>query len=230
MKKVKNLIILSLFPIFLLFFGGYTLHASPALKLADSISSDLPIQVDQLKILSWNIGFLPFEDLIQDVVGRARGVAAAISQKEYDIVLFEEAFNITARSIIKKDLQTKYPYVYGPINKSSLSPKFNSGLWILSKIPLEILRSIVFSDFAGFDGFARKGAVLLNGEFQGHEFQILATHLQDDEYPQEIREEQLKEIEEKLILPYNDPTVPQIICGDFNTNQNNIHDYQRLLG
>ena len=76
---------------------------------------------------------------------------------------------------------------------------------LLSKIPLIIKKEIEFTSSAGFDSFARKGAILFEGQIHNTLFQLIATHLQDDDYPQYIRVKQLSEIYEKLIVPYSDP-------------------------
>ena len=90
-------------------------------------------------------------------------------------------------------------------------------------------KEIEFTLSAGFDAFARKGAVLMEGQFHNSTFQLIATHLQDDEYPQSIRDQQLMEIFEKLIFPYSDMQTPQIICGDFNTDEKKVKNYTGML-
>jgi len=193
---------------------------------ADTISGSL----FRLKILSWNIGMLPVPELFADNKDqRAEAIADALFLCDYDIIVFQEAFSSLARAIIRQRLHDLYPYAYGPVNRSIYNIKFNSGIWILSKIHLSIKKEIEFSISAGFDSFARKGAVLLEGRLDGIPFQLLATHLQDDDYPQYIREQQLSEIYSKLILPYSDPEIPQIICGDFNTDEKKADYYNGLL-
>jgi endonuclease/exonuclease/phosphatase family metal-dependent hydrolase len=183
----------------------------------------------QLRILSWNIGMLPSLNLLSEKNDRAEAIAKALSSEDYDIIVFEEAFIGQARMIIRNTLKDAYPYVYGPVNKSLLSIKVNGGVWILSKIPLIIKKEIEFTSSAGFDSFARKGAILFEGQIKNTLFQLIATHLQDDDYPQDIRNNQLSEIYEKLIVPYSDPHIPQIICGDFNTDEKVTENYTGML-
>jgi len=191
----------------------------------DSVSRPLAC----LKILSWNIGMLPVLDLFAGNDERAEAIATALFSCDYDIIVFQEAFTSIGRNAIRQKLRDHYPYAYGPANSSILSFKCSSGVWILSKFPLVIKKEIEFTTSAGFDSFARKGAILLEGRFNNLTFQLLATHLQDDKYPQPIREQQLKEIYEKLIAPYSDPETPQIICGDFNTDEKIAENYHGLL-
>ena len=184
---------------------------------------------NHLKILSWNIGMLPGLDLFKDKDDRPQAIAKALRDKDYDIIVFQEAFTFYARNIIGRSLHNQYPYVYGPLNKNMFSLKINGGVWILSKIPLKIRKQIEFTVAAGMDELARKGAVLLEGLFYGAPFQLIATHLQDDEYPQAIRDAQLAEIHEKLIIPYSETDTPQIICGDFNTDEKVAENYKGML-
>jgi endonuclease/exonuclease/phosphatase family metal-dependent hydrolase len=203
---------------------GIQINIDDSLKM-DTISS----YATHLQILTWNIGILPSLSLFKERDDRAQAIANALRCTDYDIIVFQEAFTIYARNVIGQSLHDQYPYAYGPVNKSMLSLKVNSGIWILSKIPLKIRKEIEFTGSAGMDGFARKGAVLLDGLFYGAPFQLIATHLQDDAYPQVIREQQLTEIHEKLIKPYSQVDTPQIICGDFNTDEKMVENYKGML-
>ena len=191
----------------------------------DSIS----ITRHHLTILSWNIGMLPVVDIFKEKDERAQAIGNALSGKDYDIIVFQEAFTSYARNVIGQTLHDQYPYTYGPVNRGLFSLKVNSGIWILSKFPLKIRKEIEFTVAAGMDEFAKKGAVLLEGVFYGTPFQLIATHLQDDDYPQTIREQQLSEIYEKLIIPFSGTDMPQIICGDFNTDEKAVENYRGML-
>jgi len=183
----------------------------------------------QIKILSWNIGMLPVLNLFKEKDDRAEAIANVLNSCDYDIIVFQEAFTAHSRAVLNHILHDQYPFAYGPVNGTKLSFKFNSGLWILSKIPLQKKKEIEFTACAGFDSFARKGAVLFEGQFNNSAFQLIATHLQDDDYPQSIRDLQLSEIFEQLIFPFSDMRTPQIICGDFNTDEKKGENYKGML-
>jgi len=197
----------------------------------DSTTTGDPLSQDgaRLNILSWNIGLLPYIDFFSEGLDRAAFIAYELSSSEYDVIVFQEVFSAGARKILKKNLTEKYPFMYGPFNRSGTTLKFSSGLLVFSKIPLSIIREIEFGVASGFDCLARKGAVLLEGKIFQTKFHLIATHLQDDVYPQSIREKQLLEIYSALILPYSDPSIPQLICGDFNTNARQTENYQGML-
>lgn len=223
--QILKLVMLGL----LMFLSCLLTKGAPATVCGDSCLSSYIEPPARLKILSWNIGMLPILGIFKEKDDRAQAIGKALLKCDYDIIVFQEAFTFRSRIILGQALQECYPYAYGPVNGSKLSTRFNSGIWIISKVPLVVVKEIEFTTTAGFDAFARKGAVLLQGQFGGTTFQLIATHLQDDNYPQAIREIQLKEIYQKLIVPFSSANTPQIICGDFNTDEKTVGNYQRML-
>ncbi|MDD3195868.1 MAG: sphingomyelin phosphodiesterase [Paludibacter sp.] len=181
-----------------------------------------------LRILSWNVYLLPVLSLFNDNPLRARAIADEIYDSNYDVVVFQEAFSATNRRRIARRIREKYPFQYGPVNQGRALHRTNSGLWIVSRIPLTLKKSILFSESTGFDAVARKGAVIFEGEFKGKKFQLLTTHLQADGKPG-IRERQLEEIRQQLLHPYSDVHIPQVICGDFNIEKSDSSTYDGML-
>ncbi len=186
------------------------------------------VNAKSLKILSWNIYMLPYLSLFNGNGGRAKAIAGRLKDSDYHIIVFQEAFSYKCRNILSKRLQKEYPYQYGPVNKCIVPFRTNSGLWVISKIPLTQLDKIRFSQNKGFDVIARKGAMLLQGDFQGSRFQLLTTHLQADNVHR-IREKQCREIKDHLLNQYFNPDIPQLICGDFNIDMYDHVNYQIML-
>jgi endonuclease/exonuclease/phosphatase family metal-dependent hydrolase len=186
------------------------------------------LNTEQLKILDWNIYMLPHCNIINKNKRRARAIADKLETMQYDIIVFQEAFDYRARRVIRRMLKSKYPYMYGPANETFLSFRTNSGLWILSKIPLTKLKEIEYKSRYGIDALARKGAVLFQGNWCGHEFQIAATHLQADS-PHEIRRQQCREIASELLEKYAVDNIPQFVCGDFNIEMDDTENYSYML-
>lgn len=182
----------------------------------------------ELKLLSWNIFMLPYLSWFNNGKERARQIANKLKQSSLDIIVFQEAFSYSCRSILARNLQTLYPFQYGPVNKSIHPLRTSSGLWVVSKIPLTQLGVIQFSQGKGFDLAAHKGAVLFQGCFNGAPFQLLATHLQAEDASQ-TRAMQCREIREKLLNLYYTPDIPQILCGDFNIDQDDTLHYEHML-
>lgn len=189
-----------------------------------------PPEMKEIKILSWNIYMLPHLDFKNSNKLRAEAIAKVLNQGDYSIIVFQEAFDKNARNIIREVLHENFPFFYGPVNNSSwFSAQTSSGLWIASRIPLNEIHSIRFGIASGFDRFANKGAILLEGEWHKQVFQLVATHIQSDDYSWEIREQQIKDIHNKLLMPYSREGIPQIICGDFNTDQAETDHYNSML-
>ena len=211
---IISLIVLAISP-------GKTCQAVPE-------SSGTLVKLRELKILTWNIYMLPFCSRIHWNCRRAEGIAHTIVAYNYDIIIFEEAFDHRARKILRSQLKGDYPYMYGPANESALSLRTNSGIWILSKIPLQKMEQIEFRNRIGIDAFARKGAVLFEGSWQGQPFQLLGTHLQNDS-PDEVRSAQISEISNKLLKKYARHDIPQIVCGDFNIEFEDKVNYRNML-
>ncbi len=182
----------------------------------------------QLKILSWNIYMLPYISLFNQNDLRAKAIVTKLHDSDYQIIVFQEAFSSKCRNILAKGLLKEFPYQYGPANKNNLPFRTNSGLWIVSKLPLTELAQIQFSCSEGFDAVARKGAVMFQGRFQGAAFQLLTTHLQAD-YSSEVRNQQCTEIKEHLLNPFYRNDIPQLICGDFNIEMGDKQNYDQML-
>lgn len=182
----------------------------------------------ELKILTWNIYMLPFCSELHLNSKRADAISRKIADYHYDIIVFEEAFDSQARRILRSRLKEDYPFMYGPANESTFSLRTNSGIWILSKIPLQQVKQIEFTNRYGIDAVARKGAVLFEGEWHGQPFQLVGTHLQANS-PDSIRNGQCHEIAEKLLTKFAKKSIPQIVCGDFNIEFADKTNYTNML-
>lgn len=193
-----------------------------------SVNTDSVTSAEQLKILSWNIYLLPYLSLFNGNIDRVKHISEELKDSKYQIIAFQEAFSSVCRGILSKELKENYPYQYGPINGKHAPLKTNSGLWIVSKIPLTKLDEISFSESKSFDMVARKGAAIFQGKYKGADFQIAITHLQA-ENQSGIRQNQIKDIKEKLLDKYYSPITPQIICGDFNIEMDDKQDYNFML-
>jgi len=182
----------------------------------------------ELKILSWNMYMLPRFALHTGKRKRAREIAKVLPAENYDIIVFQEAFHGDARRILKRKWKKLYPVRIGPANRNWWWLKTNSGVWIMSKIPLKQLKQIKYKDCHGFiDCFANKGALLVEGEFEGQKFQLLGTHIQAGG-PDSIKQKQYEAIR-ALTDQYKEDGVPQLLVGDFNKGKDNGDSYYKML-
>jgi len=159
---------------------------------------------------------------------RATAIGNLLSESDYDVLVFQEAFCPLARKKIKELLSSKFPYSIGPANQKKLSMRINSGLWIFSKYPIDETHSIVFKNKTGVDALSRKGALLIELNVNGQLIQIAGTHLQNAG-GSSIRHAQCSEFAERLLKPNAKEGVPQILCGDFNINRQHPESYQFML-
>lgn len=187
----------------------------------------------QLKVLSWNIYLLP--RLIRQVgqMERSKLIAEKLIAADYDVIVFQEAFDKKARNILWNIIKEIYPYAVGPVNeeRNKVLSITNGGVWIVSKLPLTTVGSILFNDCKGFDCGSRKGALMVEVIKDGIAYQVIGTHMQADDSPklEEIRNKQLLQIKTQLVDPYHRDGVPQLLCGDFNIHKRDVKNYNQML-
>jgi endonuclease/exonuclease/phosphatase family metal-dependent hydrolase len=199
------------------------------LSMLASNGQPTAISPQKIKLLSWNIYMLPgFVGKASMKLERAEIIGQLLSQSDYDVIVFQEAFCPQARKKIKQYLQANFPFIAGPANQKTFSLKVNSGLWIFSKHPIESSKSIVYSNRAGIDGLSRKGALLVELNVNGQLIQVAGTHLQNSGNLN-LKQLQCQEFADRLLLPNLKNGVPQILCGDFNINKENDEGYKFML-
>ena len=177
-----------------------------------------------LKVLTWNIWMMPvltFHSPSNE--SRAAAIADVLNQQDVDIICLEKAFDGGARNVIARLTRARYPYSYGPANNGFWSIKTNSGVWVLSRMPLTGYHTIKFRKSAGIEWFSRKGAISLNGTVGGKTFLLVATHLEGEEKSfftishQRARDAQVKQIADQLLTPPPAAGIPVFIAGDLAT-------------
>lgn len=181
-----------------------------------------------LKIVSWNIYMLPPIVPMKGRLERAAAIVDTLQHADMDIIVFEEAFHHAAVSIIREGLKNVYPYMYGPFNPSHSPFRISSGVWVISKVPLDLKGTIEYKVARENDQIAKKGAALLEGTWNGKRFQVLGTHLQAQNQPK-VRSIQIHHMFDSLLAKYKVEGVPQIICGDMNTEIEIEKNYKDML-
>ena len=158
---------------------------------------------------------------------RSRLIPQYLIDDQIDIIVFQEAFDPRARRLLKRRLKDTYPYMVGPANHAKFRFKTNSGVWMASKIPLKHLGEIRFSECEGSDCLAKKGALLVETEWQGVKIQVLGTHLESGG-TYEMKRGQYSEIR-RLTEKHREEGVPLFLSGDFNTSKTNTELYLSML-
>lgn len=195
--------------------GFFTSHAAP--------SND-----KKLTVLSYNIQMLPrwIAHLEHGPVKRARLIPTKLIADNIDILVFQEAFDKHCMKLIKNELQAYYPYSVGPANDKKFGFKLNSGVMIFSKQPLKILDMVDFTECEKEDCFARKGALLVETEWEGQRLQIMGTHMEAGG-SQTLKAGQYLEIA-AMMRKHQQANVPQLLAGDFNIRKGSVL-YEAML-
>ena len=168
------------------------------------------------KALTWNVYMLPWP--IKDSMQRQRtaAIAASLSQTDYDVLFFQEAFSKGFRRTMLKQVSKAYPYATYLGVDGQLKHVFGSGVFIMSRRPFRILDHVYYKACKGADCFAAKGSILIETQLEnGRTVQLASTHLQSMIPQGAKRMIQLAQI--KSMLEANQrPGIPQILMGDLN--------------
>ncbi len=219
--------------ILLLFYSEYiTAQETFPASAVSSITTNTETTVNELKVLSWNIQMLPrlVFPVRRGPIKRARLIPEKIINDSIDIVVFQEAFDIRARRILKRRLKDTYAYKAGPANRILPFIFTNSGIVIYSKFPIVEKWQFPYKwkEKEGADKFARKGCLMVEVVLpNGQHIQVLGTHLQAGGPPQ-IKHSQYKQLR-NFIDKHRKENVPQLLCGDFNTRKNDDVNYKTMM-
>ena len=177
---------------------------------------------NQLKILSWNIKMFPAPyGWLFKPYKRAANIVQVLKESDgYDIIFFQEAFSGSIRRKIYAKLQNIYPHEVEPDDQTAFY-KINSGLWVISRLPITLKNHISFTQFRESDKLASKGAKLFSVKKDKQNFHLINTHMQADyeKINSDVRILQYTEIYNQLILPYEKEVIPLILCGDLNISE-----------
>lgn len=184
-----------------------------------------------LSLLSWNIYLLPWIVPFKSQCKRAKAIAEVIAELDYDVIVIQEAFHNRARKILIERLLPHFPYQIEPQKGRFL--KFNSGVFIVSKISMRLIDQIQYKECKLFfqDCRANKGATMVALEKDNQQFHLIATHVQAERGARfdSIRESQFKEIYNRCIVPNKKPNIPVLVTGDLNTRISTENQYSRML-
>lgn len=202
-------------------------------KLLITFIAMLPLMANahDFKLLSWNVFMIPKPINFTKQSERTKLIAKQLHEVPHDILLFQEAFSKSFKKKIGRELKEKYPY-QAKLNKSVRLLHFlNSGLFIASKHPFEILGHYYFTKSNHTDAFASKGVLLIEVTLPNEKkVQIATTHVQawDDQKAVRIRAFQFGEIR-KFLDKYKKPGIPQILAGDLNIDSLQGEEYTSSL-
>ena len=189
------------------------------------------IKNDTIKIVSWNIQMIPkiyapFTKLARKKQKvRTPKIIQYLNSTNFDIIVLQEVFDKSISNKFKNDLKIKYPYCLMP-QKEDFKFKLSSGVMILSKYPLKLIKHVIFDVSKKSDKGAQKGCSLVEIKINNKKLLLGGTHL-DSKSP-ESRSLQYKLIAENITKPFLNDSVPLLLAGDFNTNFNTA-EYDSMM-
>ncbi|MCF8257107.1 MAG: sphingomyelin phosphodiesterase [Flavobacteriales bacterium] len=183
--------------------------------------------IGTLNVLSWNIFMRPAGLFWNGQVERAKHIGALLKDSEYDVLLFQEAFSKKSQKVLREALGSEFPYEILPEGNGKF---FNNGLWVLSRVPIENAVTFFYDQCMGVDCGAAKGAVFFEVKKDGFAYQLVNTHLQSEDGPEQIgiRNSQFAQIEQLLEKEAREGVL-QLVAGDMNTSRANEDAYREMV-
>lgn len=194
---------------------------SLVLSIIIHLSLNYNAQNDTIKIASWNIQMIPriyasFTKLARKKQKvRTPKIIQYLNSTNFDIIVLQEVFDKSISNKFKTDLKIKYPYCLMP-QKEGYTLKLSSGVMILSKYPLELVKHVVFNVSKKSDKGAQKGCSLIKININNKKVFLAGTHL--DSKSNNSRSLQYQITNDKILKPYINDSIPLLIAGDFNTD------------
>lgn len=205
-----------------------------------------------LKVMSYNIQQMGYPSYITHHFEKQRlqALPEAIRQMDHvpDVIVFQEAFLPSVHQYISEQLADWYPYATDIGGESCESGwdapaqncqkglrkslTHNSGVFILSRWPIEARQSLTFTQMRvsyTFDFMARKGAVYARINKQGKAIHIVGTHLQADGASHDIRMAQIQEVKDWLDSMHLEQSMPLLFAGDFNISSLKQTEFNDML-
>lgn len=166
-----------------------------------------PALARPFRVVSYNVWGLPSPLLRHGE--RFEELPEAINALDADVVLIQEAFTSKAKALTRLP---NFPYfAWGPRKKFL---RFQSGLLILSKHPIEDVAKITFSRCGGVDCFSNKGALYARIRVPGAgPVSVFNTHLNANGHS-EARVSQAAHLL-RFVRSYSQG-LPTVVGGDFN--------------
>lgn len=178
----------------------------------------LPLFAQEIKVLTWNTFLIPPPWNTTRQAERVRQMIEKLPTFHHDLMLFQETFFDKKRKLMMKALEKTHPHFAVPIKGRKLKQIQDSGLFIASRYPLEILDQVIFSDCIHSDCLSSKSAILVEISLgQDKKIQVMNTHLQawNDEKAVAVRKKQLEQIR-TMMARHERPGIAQILIGDLN--------------
>ena len=117
---------------------------------------------NNLSILSWNIKMHPPPyGWFYNSIDKAENIIKTLKESsKYDVILFQEAFSYKIRNKIYNSLKDLYPHQIDIKDETDFY-KMNSGLWVISSIPITLIDNINFTELRQMSGYHLKEPIFI---------------------------------------------------------------------
>ena len=181
---------------------------------------------NEFKILSWNIwgviGAKQICDRWNDVPTHTRN---------FDAVVFSEAFDNGCRDQLRAALRSEFPYQTQVVDKANVYE--DGGVFIVSRWPIAGERQMVYSQCSGTDCLSNKGVMVVEIIKQGKAYHIAGTHTQawNGATERSVRLAQLSTLRQFVDQQRPPASDALFYAGDLNVDRYaTADDYQQMLG
>lgn len=193
----------------------------------------LPLSVfaAEIKVLTWNTFLIPVPWNFTKQNPRAKIMKKVLPTLSHDVMFFQEAFHDKHRKNLIKVLKATHPYSAVPSKGRKIHHIQDSGLFIVSKIPMKVLDQVIFDECAKADCMSSKSAIMVELTLaSGEKIHMINTHLQawDEKKTVEIRKQQFDQIK-TMMNKHFIPGVPQVLVGDLNVDGKGNIEYPAAL-
>lgn len=186
---------------------------------------------EEIKVFSWNVYMLPKPIHFSFQKERTHLISQELKNLDADIILLQEAFSTRFKNEVRKTLKDRWPHQTNLKRSRRLFHVMDSGVFLASRYPFEILGHHYFYSCAKADCFAAKGVLLIEVQLpSGKKIQIASTHTQSGQAANtvRIRQDQILGIKTLLDL-YARSDVPQILTGDLNIDGYKTSEFPAAL-
>lgn len=144
-----------------------------------------------------------------------------INNNDYDVISVQETFDYEIKDLItKKCHENGYSHIISRAGQPACRGIFyESGLMIISKLPILNAETIQYNQASGSDVMTNKGFLVADIDFNGQIITVVNTHLQsgNDMVSLEKRINQFEQLKNAIKQKKNGK---MIVTGDFNADMN----------
>lgn len=149
---------------------------SPHTTISIDGSKTEPFDKCSVKILTYNTELI----LARSTYDRAEKFVKYINNNDYDVISVQETFDYEIKDLItKKCHENGYSHIISRAGQPACRGIFyESGLMIISKLPILNAETIHYNQASGSDVMANKGFLVADIDFNGQIITVVNTHLQ----------------------------------------------------